>query len=94
MTGNNPNGNLEQRETGEFLPKFEDNDFVVVLANAHPEPLTAIEVAERKDTTSVTARNYLSGLVDEGIVKTKKVGGRARVYWVSDDTAEIITSPL
>ena len=44
-------------------------------------PVTTMEVAERFDCTSRTIYNRLNALVDEGVLETKKVGARGRVWW-------------
>jgi hypothetical protein len=46
------------------------------------EPLTAKEVAERAGCSRRTALNRLDDLADVGETASKKVGGRARVWWV------------
>lgn len=46
------------------------------------EPITAPEVADLLDVSAPTARGRLNALVDAGELATKKVGGRARVYWI------------
>lgn len=46
------------------------------------EPLTATEVADRSGCSRRTALNRLHDLEDDGAVASKKVGGRARVWWV------------
>lgn len=44
-------------------------------------PLTTPEVADGFDCTSRTIYNKLETLVDEGVLETKKVGARGRVWW-------------
>lgn len=51
------------------------------------EPLTATEVADRLDCSRRTALDRLNELEDAGTVASKKVGGRARVWWVPSDGA-------
>ncbi|WP_254532912.1 bacterio-opsin activator domain-containing protein [Natrinema gelatinilyticum] len=50
-------------------------------------PVTTPEVAENFDCTNRTIYNRLESLVEDGIIETKKVGARGRVWWqpVSDD---------
>lgn len=48
------------------------------------EPLTAPEVADELGCSRRTALNKLHKLADRGSVKSKKVGGRSRVWWRSD----------
>jgi len=51
------------------------------------EPLTAPEIAEALDCSRRTALNRLHELADSGLVATKKVGGRSRVWWIPADEA-------
>jgi hypothetical protein len=45
-------------------------------------PLTADDVMETLDCSRRTAHNKLNELVDEGVLETRKIGARARVWWV------------
>ncbi|MFC4988112.1 bacterio-opsin activator domain-containing protein [Saliphagus infecundisoli] len=57
-------------------------------------PLTTPEVATEFDCTSRTVYNKLEALVEEGVLETKKVGSRGRVWWrppvggIDDDGAD------
>ncbi|WP_458190895.1 GAF domain-containing protein [Haladaptatus sp. NG-WS-4] len=44
-------------------------------------PLTTTEVAEKFNCTDRTIYNKLDALVNDGLLKTKKVGARGRVWW-------------
>lgn len=46
------------------------------------EPLTASEISEELNCTRRTVLTKLNALQEEDAVKSKKVGGRARVWWV------------
>ncbi|WP_254533420.1 GAF domain-containing protein [Natrinema gelatinilyticum] len=46
-------------------------------------PVTTPEVAEGFDCTQRTIYNRLDSLVDDGVLKTKKVGANSRVWWQS-----------
>jgi MarR-like DNA-binding transcriptional regulator SgrR of sgrS sRNA len=48
----------------------------------YAEPLTASEIADRLDCSRRTALNKLHQLQDETDLKSKKVGGRSRVWWI------------
>lgn len=48
------------------------------------EPLSAVEVGEALDCTRVAAANRMNKLVGDQL-RTKKAGGRARVYWIPDE---------
>ncbi|KAB1192675.1 PAS domain S-box protein [Haloferax sp. MBLA0076] len=45
------------------------------------EPLTTQEITENVDCARRTAYNRLQKLVDRGVLETKKVGARGRVWW-------------
>ncbi len=45
-------------------------------------PLTADDVMDHLECSRRTAHNKLSTLVEEGKLKTRKVGSRGRVWWV------------
>jgi len=46
------------------------------------EPMTAPELSERLNCSRRTALNKLHDLADAGDVRSKKVGGRSKVWWV------------
>lgn len=89
-SGSNPEskskvrGNVSRASGGEFVPKYNDDDILELLANTAPEPLSAPEVAEEVGCSRGTARNKLDSFVDDGIVATKKLGARSRGYWLTD----------
>ena len=45
-------------------------------------PLTAADVMEALDCSRRTAHNKLNALVDEGVLETRKIGARSRVWWL------------
>ncbi|MFC7230502.1 hypothetical protein ACFQMM_02345 [Saliphagus sp. GCM10025308] len=49
------------------------------------EPLGSSEVADHAGIARRTAHKKLEELVDRGVLASKKVGGRSRVWWVPDD---------
>ena len=53
------------------------------------EPLTATEVSEELNCTRRTALTKLQTLHENDAVETKKVGGRARVWWVRVDRGDL-----
>jgi predicted ArsR family transcriptional regulator len=57
---------------------FEDRD-------DYAEPLTASEVAAELDCSRRTALNKLHELEASTNVRSKKVGGRSRVWWIPID---------
>ena len=54
----------------------------LISKNDRAEPLTATELGERMNCTRRTALNKLNRLEKRGAVQSKKVGGRAKVWWV------------
>jgi hypothetical protein len=51
-------------------------------------PLTANDVMEELDCSRRTAHNKLNALVEEGVLATRKVGARGRVWWVPFENLE------
>lgn len=45
-------------------------------------PLTASDVMGAVDCSRRTAHNKLNELVEEGVLETRKVGSRSRVWWI------------
>ena len=67
-------GDVDRASGGEFMPKYNDDDVLELLASAAPEPLSAPEVADEVGRSRGTARNKLDSFVDEGIVAKKNSG--------------------
>jgi len=51
-------------------------------------PLTASDIMEAVDCSRRTAHNKLNELVDRGVLRTRKVGSRSRVWWVPIENAD------
>ncbi|WP_312909143.1 hypothetical protein [Natronosalvus caseinilyticus] len=49
------------------------------------EPLTSSEVAEAVGIARRTAHKKLEELADRGVLASKQVGARGRVWWIPDD---------
>ena len=49
-------------------------------------PLTADDVMDHLECSRRTAHNKLTDLVDEGVLETRKIGARGRVWWVPIET--------
>jgi hypothetical protein len=56
-------------------------------------PLTASDVMDAVDCSRRTAHNKLNGLVEEGVLETRKVGSRSRVWWVPIRNDADVPSP-
>ena len=55
---------------------------------ADGEPLTTAEVTEALDCSRRTTYNRLRRLADDGVIDTKKVGARGRVWWRDPSRAD------
>lgn len=53
---------------------------------------TASEVAENLDYSRQNVNRILGKLENEGYVKSKEVGARARIWWVTDKGDEYLLS--
>ncbi len=67
------------RET-EF--SLDDVSAVFKAREDYAEPLTAREIADELDCSRRTALNKLHELEAETDLKSKKVGGRSRIWWI------------
>ena len=51
---------------------------------AHPDPVvTATELGEIVGVSQQAAHSKLTDLEDRGLTKSKKVGSRSRVWWIT-----------
>lgn len=80
-------GDVQHGEGGKFVDKYDDDDVLQALIEAHPEPLTNQEVADRIDCSKTTAHNRLHELENDDQIRTKKPGANARVWWVESEVA-------
>jgi len=72
-------------------PEVTDDEILAVFKASVDPILTTSEVASEFDITHRGVRDRLEKLEDENILKSKKVGARAIVWWdptqiVTDDT--------
>lgn len=66
-------------------PKVSDREILQII-RLHPDAVvTASDVAEETDYTSENVNERLSDLANRGLLRKKKVGSAAAVYWVTDD---------
>ena len=70
----------EQGRDTEF--ELEDVTAVFESRDDYAEPLTASEIADELGCSRRTALNKLHTLAEQTDIKSKKVGGRSRVWWV------------
>ena len=65
-------------------PTVSDEDILKEIALA-PDPIvTAVEIAEDIEMTQQGAHSRLESLEEQSFVRSKKVGSRARVWWLTD----------
>jgi len=72
-------------------PKVKPRDVLAVFdrRDDRGEPLTAPELAEALNCSRRTALNRLGDLDDDGLLRSKQVGGRSRVYWTPIDGRDV-----
>ncbi|WP_373189956.1 hypothetical protein [Halolamina sp.] len=63
----------------------ESDEKYLRAAVMNPDPVvTAVEVADAVGVTQQAAYSKLSGLEERGFIRSKGVGSRAKVWWVTD----------
>lgn len=65
-------------------PTVEDEVFLREMATAAAPVVTAVELADDVGLSQQAAYQRLRRLEDEGKVRSKKVGPKARVWWLTD----------
>ena len=80
-------GKRTRNEHGHFADGIDPEVTLEAFADRDDdaEPLTTAEVADAVGIAQRTALNKLNRLVDRGELATKKVGARARVWWIPAD---------
>ncbi|ACV11015.1 hypothetical protein Huta_0830 [Halorhabdus utahensis DSM 12940] len=58
------------------------------------EPLTAPEISDDLNCSRRTVLDRLHELAERGHITSKKVGGRSRVWWISDDNVSAHDFPV
>lgn len=74
----------ERNEEGQYVSIITPERVLEVLREDDDPVLTAKEVGERLGCTSEAARQRLHDLNDSGMVETKTVGARARIWWAAE----------
>lgn len=67
-------------------------EYLRVFALSNDPVLTAVEVGEMVGVSQQAAHSRLTSLERDGYVESKKVGGRARVYWLTDQGRDQIAA--
>lgn len=72
------------------MTKASDLEILRFMA-LHPDPVTTTsELSDEFDMTSQAALNRLNKLAAHDHVDSKKVGARARVFWLTDEGRDYI----
>jgi len=77
-------GSRERNRHGQFADRIPPEAVLAVFEGREDRarPLTANDVIEALDCSRRTAHDKLNALVDEGLLATRKVGARGRVWWI------------
>lgn len=80
---------FDHEDHGDFAERYSEEDVLAVIREAYPEPLTQQDIADRLGCSKSLLRHKLPTLEGANAIETKKLGARARVYWVSDPGATL-----
>lgn len=70
--------------------RVSDKEILQEIALARGPVVTAGELAEKLEMNQSGVYKRLNDLVDQGLVKERKVGASAKVYWLSEDGREYL----
>ena len=65
-------------------PRVTDEEILDVFQSTSDPVLSTAEVAESLPIERRSVFNRLQQLEEDGLLKSKEIGGRNRVWWVSD----------
>jgi DNA-binding Lrp family transcriptional regulator len=73
----------DRNEHGQFADRIPPEAAMSVFEarDDRARPLTAGDIADELDCSRRTAHNKLGELTDRGLLRTRKVGARSRVWW-------------
>lgn len=80
----NADGHRDRNDHGQFDDRIPARAALDLFEERSDQarPLTASDVMEGLDCSRRTAHNKLGELVDQGLLETRKVGARSRVWWI------------
>lgn len=84
---------MSRNDRGEYTAKTADEEILAYFSQAERPFQTANTVAEQFGFDRSQAYRRLQQLADEGVLEKTKVGGRAVVWWISDDGDLSIEKP-
>ncbi len=70
-------------------PEITDEEILAVFRSSADPVLTTGEVASEFEITHRGVRDRLEKLEEEGILESKKVGARAKIWWDPDYTTTL-----
>lgn len=73
-------------------PEFTDKEILAVFRSSSDPVLTTSEIASQFEITHRGVRDRLEGLEEDGQIKSKKVGARAKVWWDPTHTSTAETN--
>lgn len=85
-----PNEDRERDQHGQYTDRIPLQAVLEVFEERddRARPLTASDIMSSIGCSRRTAHNKLNELVDRGLLKTRKVGSRSRVWWVPIERVE------
>ena len=77
-------GERERNQHGQYADRIPPERVLSVFEQRddRARPLTANDLMEALDCSRRTAHDKLNELVEEGILETRKIGARGRVWWI------------
>jgi hypothetical protein len=80
----------DRNEHGQFADRIPPEEALAVFEarDDRARPVTAGDVADALDCSRRTAHNKLGELTDRGVLRTRKVGARSRVWWTPIEADE------
>lgn len=80
---------MSRNDRGEYTPRTKDGDILAYFSQGDRPFQTAQSIAEQFDFDRSQAYRRLQQLADEGELEKAKVGGRAVVWWISEDDGRV-----
>lgn len=65
-------------------PRISDEEILAVFRDSEDPVLSTGEVTERIPLKRRATYNRLQSLTDEGLLKSKQIGGRNTVWWLAE----------
>ncbi len=85
---------MSRNDRGEYSPTVTDEEILAFIVRENQPIQTAQSVAEQFDFDRSQAYRRLQQLADEGLLEKAKVGGRAVVWWLSDEASQVAEATI